>query len=419
MAFFKRFFSRVGVHCLALIASACFAEDGGAIFASYIGLISLFPYGDMKERDWLVPVCAGLAQAFILFLAGWSAPAGIFTGGILTWCIRFLNAKGKMGWEWSVLPMFLFGIKFYLIDEDVPGMSMISLLFLLSFFVLLALGWRVLQKHRRAARMMDVQKMLEQAKQLLQNASNRRSLSPEMQQQADMLLKQASTYARWGEKGADTPFPLAPRILATAQSVDEIGRKAALDAEAEKNSDISKWIKSARRLGRQQQSGVSKDDVLLRDCQSLNAILLEKNRVGQPSAAGEDDYAEYEKSAQELLKKKNSLPSELAEHAEKIAYSSFSIIQSMHDDPADRIPGRRFLDKYLPITHRILDEHIRLSGMNAKSDDIRDSLGRSREILERLSLAFADEYTSLLQNDAMNFTAELNALDAVLKMQGH
>jgi len=420
MAFFKHLFSRIGVHCLALLASAFFTEEGGgSIVAAYIGLICLFPYGDMKEKEWLVPVIAGALQAFLLFLAGWPLSAGIFIGGMLTWCSRFLTAKGKIGWEWSVLPMFLIVLKFYLIDEIIPGMNAMSLLFLISFGVMLFLGWLVLQKRRRLARVQDVQKMLEQGKLLLQNAASRHSLPGELQQQSEMLLKQVSTYARWGEKGAETPFPLAPRILATARAVDEIGRKAALTAEAEKNSDISRWINSARRLNRHQPQGASKEEVLLKDCQSLTAILLEKNRVAQPSAAGENDYAEYEKSAQDLLKKKNSLPAELAVHAEQIAYSTFSIIQSMTDDPADRLPGKRFLDKYLPITHRILDEHMRLSGLNNKSEEIRNSLGKSQDMMERLSRAFADEHSSLLQNDAMNFTAELNALDAVLKMQGH
>ena len=57
--------------------------------------------------------------------------------------------------------------------------------------------------------------------------------------------------------------------------------------------------------------------------------------------------------------------------------------------------------------------------MKVSSGEIKDSLERSHEMLERLAKAFADEYAALQQNDAINFTAELNALDAVLKMQGH
>ena len=48
----------------------------------------------------------------------------------------------------------------------------------------------------------------------------------------------------------------------------------------------------------------------------------------------------------------------------------------------------------------------------------RPRQARSGQLLERLEKAFTDEHGRLLQNDTVNFTAELNVLDKLLKMEG-
>ncbi|MBP3730722.1 MAG: 5-bromo-4-chloroindolyl phosphate hydrolysis family protein [Mailhella sp.] len=409
---------RLGVHFLSLLAAIELFEDSfSEQFCAYIGLICLFPRGKLTDIQWYAPTGIGLLQALIL-LPFYPPGLSLLIGGCQTWAQRLLGARGKIGWEWAVTPMFLVCYHAY---SSNPEAASVDILFLLTFPVLLAAGWLLLRKRRRAAQSDNRVQILQQARQTLKNAVSRNSLQTDLQHQAEMLLKQAETYSRWGAGDPDDPFPLAQRILATAQAVDKIGRKAALNAEAEKNSDINRWINSARRQDKQNKTGAaSQEDITLKDVQNLTALLLEKNSSGSAAETPEaNEYADYEKSARELLQKKKALPEDLADFVEKIAFSTFSIIQSMRDDPADRTPGGRFLAKYLPITHRIVDEHQRLSSINVKSDDVASSLSRSHELMERLAKAFADEYVTLQQNDAINFTAELNALDAVLKMQGH
>ena len=411
---------RLGVHFASILAVVLFLDPAPIEeqLAAYIGLICLFPRGRVTSPQWYGPTVSGVLQALILvfiFPLGYA----VFFGGFQTWAQRLLLARGRMGWEWSVLPMLLICF-----NDALPIMenASMNILLLLSFPVLLAVGWMLLRRSRRAEQSALRSKLLEQAKQTLKAAVARRSLPEEMQAQAELLLKQAGEYSRWGAGDPDDPFPLAPRVLATAQSVDKIARTSSLNAEAEKNSDISRWINSARRMDRRKPTadGTSPQDLTLKDMRALTALLIEKNGTGLAKSSPQaGEYAEYEKSARELLQKKSVLPEDAAAFVEKIAFSTLNIVESMRGDSADVAPGKRFLDKYLPITHRILDEHKRLSGMKVSSGEIKDSLERSHEMLDRLAMAFADEYAALQQNDAINFNAELNALDAVLKMQGH
>ncbi len=413
-------FRRIGVHFASMLATVIFLEqaDIWEQIASYIGLICIFARGKPTSREWYVPAGFGVLQALLLVPF---CPLGsaIFAGGLQTWAQRLAHAKGRIGWEWSVLPMLLLCINDVFVEK---GFLLMNILFLISFPILLFVGWLILRRRRREALIGSRTQLLDQAKQSLKGAIERHALPEEMQSQAELLLKQAGEYSRWGAGDPDDPFPLAPRVLATVQAVDKISRTASLHAEAEKNSDISRWINSARRMDRQRRGadGSSVEDLTLKDMRALTALLIEKNGAGlaqNSPQAGE--FAEYEKSARDLLQKKRIVPEEPAAFVEKIAFSTLNIVESMRGDPADVAPGRRFLDKYLPITHRILDEHKRLSGMKVSSDEVKDSLARSHEMLERLANAFTDEYAALQQNDAINFNAELSALDAVLKMQGH
>ena len=411
---------RVGVHFALILAVVLFLESAPIEeqIAAYIGLICLFPRGRMASPQWYGPTGLGVLQA-LLAMFSWPPGYAMLFGGFQTWAQRLLLGRGRIGWEWSVLPMLLicFHDAFSLWEY-----SIMNLLLLISFPILLAAGWLLLRRSRRAAQSGLRAKLLEQSRQTLKAAVARRSLPEEMQAQAELLLKQAGEYSRWGAGDPDDPFPLAPRVLATAQSVDKIARTASLNAEAEKDSDISRWINSARRIDRRTRgsSGSSPEELTLKDMRALTALLIEKNGSGLAQSSPQaGEYADYERSAQELLQKKGVLPEDAGAFVEKIAFSTLNIVESMRGDPADVAPGKRFLDKYLPITHRIIDEHNRLSGMKVSSGEIKDSLERSHEMLERLAKAFADEYAALQQNDAINFTAELNALDAVLKMQGH
>ena len=126
----------------------------------------------------------------------------------------------------------------------------------------------------------------------------------------------------------------------------------------------------------------------------------------------------FRDSAQRLEGKKGKLPPALRPHLKGIRETTESILECIRTDPEDVAPGTRFLVRYLPATHKVVDEHIRLSQEGGRYKNVQEALERSGALLARLEQAFIDEHCDLLRNDTMNFTAEIHVLDTLLKTQG-
>ena len=130
------------------------------------------------------------------------------------------------------------------------------------------------------------------------------------------------------------------------------------------------------------------------------------------------DFAEFSASAFALRGKGPLLPAALQASAEAIAQGAESIVELMRDDPADRPGGARFLARYLPAAHKILDECVRLRAGGGGHARVQESLDNSAYMLERLSAAFQEERELLLRNDALRLDVEIKTLDRLLKMDG-
>jgi len=161
-----------------------------------------------------------------------------------------------------------------------------------------------------------------------------------------------------------------------------------------------------------------------RALREINTFLAEALHTRDESGSAENRQMEdrlraFEDSAQRLADKKYDLPGPLGVYLEGIASTTFAMTRCMREDERDRESGQKFLTRYLDAAHKVVDEHIRLSGEGKSHQDVAAALGRAGDVLARLEKAFRAEQASMLQNDAVTYTAELNALDAMLKMRGH
>ena len=175
---------RVGVHFLALLAAiSFFGEEFLGQFCAYIGFICLFPRGKVTDIHWYAPTGFGLAQT-LLALPFYHPGVAVFFGGCQTWAQRLLDARGRMGWEWAVTPMFIICGHEYFSNSEAGYVDALSLL---VFLIMLAAGWLLLRKKRRTAQSASRSQILQQARQTLQNAVSRKSLQADLQHQAEML----------------------------------------------------------------------------------------------------------------------------------------------------------------------------------------------------------------------------------------
>lgn len=419
---------RILVHLVAMTAGGLVGSAATSIlpdsvvttFAAYIGLICLFPRGNPREPAWYIPTLLGTAQAALLIVLGMPWPLVFLWGGLQTWVQRLLASRNGFGWEWAVAPMLVMSICLALQDLM---LWKISLWPLFSLPVVTAAGLTGLGIYRRTRAESIHARMLDEALQVLHRAVSWRALPDEAQQQAELLLAQATAY-----KGVHTADAAG---YALVERVDTVSRKleSIVDEVRVLSGDAGKTL--ARNVLRSSRwkdlaTRIPKLDELVKALRECNTALLKalNSRAAARAASGRADnddagrMAGYEDAARQLLLKKESLPARLQRHVEDIAAAALGIVECMRGDPADVPAGHKFLGRYLSAVHRVVDEYVRLAAENAGQEDVKAALARSGEILERMATAFADERKSMLQNDAINYTAELNALDAMLKMRG-
>ncbi len=420
---------RILVHLVALTVAALVSsaatsilpESTSTIVGVYIGLICLLPRGNPREAAWYIPTLLGVAQSVLLVLLGIPWPLVFLWGGLQTWIQRLWGCRGSFGWEWAVAPMLVMSISILLQDFM---LWYIPLWPLLSIPVVTVAGVVAMAVYRRSQGEAIHRRMLDEALERLHRAISWRVLPDEAQQLGELLLSQATAYK--GVHAANAAgYALVERVDAVSRKVDDnVNEIRALRGDAG-NALAKKVLRSAR--WNSVASRMPQLDGLLADIRDCNAALLEamqrsKADAKKGNAAGATDdagrMAGYEDAARQLLFKKTSLPVELTRHVESIVASALGIVECMRKDPADVPVGHKFLGRYLQATHRVVDEYVRLAAENNGQEDVAAALARSGEILERMATAFADERKNMLQNDAINYTAELNALDAMLKMRG-
>ncbi len=411
---------RLLVHVCALVVTGVlsFAAYGewallniGVNFSIYIGLICLFPRGDRQDPGWYIPVGAGAVQGIAAAAFGLPWPLAVFWAGLQTWVQRLLQSGGRLGWEWTAAPFLALCLVGFFRHAAAAGLSLTPLW---TFPVLALAAYLGRTVWMRVKTDSIHRTMLDSALRRLQAVIAGRVLPADVQQQAELLLTQGTACRAAGATSGKDGAATVERIGCVVRDVEAL-------AEELRSKDWAKGLLRSQKWSRLSGAGAAAEKVL-RSLRELNAFLLESS--GTPAGTGANGVADdgtsvHEASARELLNKRKALPEALGCRVEGIVFAALAIVQNMRSDPRDRGPGAKFLNRYLKAVHRIVDEFIRLSGENTRHKDVEAALARSGELLERLEQAFKDEQAGMLQNDALNYTAELNALDTLLKMRGH
>lgn len=406
---FIGFSSRLLVHCTSLVlavivsVSANLPGFGAAssvmlFFCLYIGLICLVPKGISLRPGWLVPTCSGLLLIICWQLSGFSWQLSIIWGGALTWVIRLLMQRGAIDWEWSAIPALavaIFGFFNVLLPRvaESPPWSLFAVLAVAG----LAANYFYI---RFIGNMM-------QARTLRQTCSRLEHLAAGMRLPCE-LAPITTTLAAQGRE-----------LLALESGLNQstTGLTEALEQIAGKLAGQGRHLTPAATAGVKAQ------------LERMSHAMAE--RLGELAAAREHETPKHTEeralaarletfraARNRLADKRHSLPVELQPHIDGIALGADKIIRCMQDDPGDVARGDRFLSRYLESTHTIVDEYARLSAQGGEYSQVAESLARAKVLLARIEAAFVAEHTALLRNDTVNFTAELNVLDKLLRMDG-
>ncbi len=142
--------------------------------------------------------------------------------------------------------------------------------------------------------------------------------------------------------------------------------------------------------------------------------------TSQPENTNDIDvFKQYRDSIAKLRIKQILLPKNIQQSLQSLISSAEAIITCMVEDKRDIELGKRFLNRYLPATHSVLDNYRRHCKDASTNPQIAHALSQSETIILRLEQAFAYEYSHLQRNNIDDFSAELRVLDTLLKMENH
>lgn len=398
---------RLFVH-LAALCCAVFVVDGALrtafyeeIFLKitiYAGIASLLPAGSLKNPYWFIPAATGCLQALVLGIMGMPWPWMLFWAGVQTWCLRLVIARGAIGWDWSSAPLLLICAFFWFAETPLWDVAIFPLV---SFPVVLVAGaifyktW--LRICHASVHRQIMASLLVRLRKLVQE--NRIS-GPELGY-LRLLLSQCETLAVKG--GLDEGLIDRTNTVTTAL---ENSAQNASDKPLKGLFKSTQWQHLTRSPAER-----SREQNLL---EQLRTLTLELARLIEPQQGTQDTsrLAGLSASASLLLQKAAACPAPLCSLLERIALISLDMVQCMEKDPGDVRDGTSFLNRYLPRVHHIADEMQRLQQGSVPIE-------RTREVLERLVAAFREERQRMDRNDSINYNAEIDALDNLLKMRGY
>ncbi|MDO5536615.1 MAG: hypothetical protein Q4F72_03695 [Desulfovibrionaceae bacterium] len=406
---------RVVIHLAALVLVGLSYQAFGDVLLStsvWAGIVCLIPYGSPRNPYWWIPVAAGCVQALVLLpLLPWAFFA--LPAGLLTWTLRLVIARGNIGWDWTAAPALALGLYAAvgnLLDWQLP------LLPLLSFPILFALGLAGYRMFNRIFHSNVHRQMLAASLVRLRTVLQSASLGENEKRHCSLLLSQSEALGLY----KDCPDELVDRIVNITGELEDLSRSlASKPAWTRTLFKSTQW----QHLGKNTyiQGGRLTGEGVLQNVQELNADLartlasLKKSANPGKASAEQDDAVALDTlslSASELLGKKGSLPDGFGRPLEDIAFTAMDMIGAMRKDPADRRTSLRFLERYLPRVHHVVDEYARM-----EKDLPPETRQRTIEVLEQLAASFDSHRQGMTRNDTIGFTAELDALDALLKMR--
>ncbi|MCR5536410.1 MAG: 5-bromo-4-chloroindolyl phosphate hydrolysis family protein [Succinivibrio sp.] len=417
--FLKTFMRRVFVHFCAFIGAGVIVNVHNAalppgtwtlFISSYLAIICLVPRprNGVEDPDYSLPIASGVGQSIIALCCGMPFSIALFVGGLQTYLQRYICYRKNFGFEYAVLPFLLIAVlcwSEYFFDSSFNWWGLVTV-------PLVALA---VQPVRRLFSKLRARKLkrgrLEQLLKRLDELGHSSVFKAELKTEVLALKDRAQTYLQLQSSKLNSEDENLKRIGNLGVELDALERSC-------HGLEVPQSFAFLQR-----QSGHGKLDLAF---ETAREKLVELNRhldleLGKlkPEDQIQDEFTVYDNQARELLNYKASLPYEMGQKLEHIAQATADMLKLMREDERDRGPGESFLKRYLKATQGIVEEYIRLKTRGVESETLNEALKQAAVVLGRLEEAFVDECKFLLDNDTVNFKAELNALDTFMQMRGH
>jgi hypothetical protein len=402
---------RIAVHLFALLMGLLAAftlpqadivsgiiSGAGAGFSVYIGLICLIPRGVSKRAEWVIPSASGFLLAALWTVWGVPWQFTLIWGGALTWIVRRVMRNMTLDWEWAALPWIIICL-YGSLGGVLPAAGPKAPLWMAP--LLAVAGWGAATLYGRHRGNAAQRAVLQEACDKLEKKLTARAFSTDVAKAVLRLVSDTRRFLKITPRLGTDSAPFVRAFGFTADKLQTLTIGASMDTVR----------RSLLAVGKLQEFLTPRLDAY-----------DEQQRAATPEAAADRAFAArtqtFRDQAAQLQEKTRRLPDTIRDVSDGIALATDKILARMREDPQDVSVGDRFLSRYLKAAHKVVDDYARLSANGQSNQTISEELTRSEALLERLLKAFEEEHNRMLTNDAIDFTAELNVLDKLLKMDG-
>ena len=379
----------------------------GVFFSSYLGLICMLPGRISNHFLWLAPGITGLAMAICWGIMGVPWHLLLLWAGVQALLLRGLLRTFNSVWELVVpLPLATVFVIFFL--DNYSKQAVFSVPFYLFPVFTLAGGLVMLVYKKRRQALAQGRLIVEELGLLTAYLERQDKLPPDLYKELEIFKERAQKVpvAAWQGKKASFMLPALPDINR------ELYARIPFEAD-EEHVDYALLLQNLRPLNSRLQEMLATIRVQAAPLPKVGRVQNESDSLDI-----EKRLASLNAQAEALLQKKDRLPESMHTQVNGLHKTARNIMQCMREDALDVEPGDRFLKRYLPLIHRVIDEYIRLSKGGAPSREVEGVLERCGVILTRMQGAFIHEHARLMRNDVIGLHADLDVLDSLLKQQG-
>lgn len=151
--------------------------------------------------------------------------------------------------------------------------------------------------------------------------------------------------------------------------------------------------------------------------------LAQKKREEEAQTAANAQLAAALKEGQGFLERirqaNDRIPGEeISRKIDRLEQITQQIFEAVKKDP-DQLPEiRRFMDYYLPTTLKLLEAYCRFDAQPVQGENLTQAKAEIGSALDTINLAFQNLLDSLFQEEALDISTDISALQAMLAQEG-
>lgn len=108
----------------------------------------------------------------------------------------------------------------------------------------------------------------------------------------------------------------------------------------------------------------------------------------------------------------------ITERLDRMEHAAGKIFESLEKNPRQAMEVRKFMNYYLPVSVKLLDQYRTLEGTGLATDNITKSKAAVENSLDMIAAAFEKQVDNLYRNTHLDITTDIQVLETMMASEG-